>query len=186
MALVILANWYSCPPAVSSHRNWLRRPRKDDVWLPRLGHQRCCSFQLGLLDHSLWGDEHHQVVRTLKHPWGEKVRFLTKSQHNLASHGRTALKVGPLAHSPESSDDSSFKSFNWGPRHCRAETRYCCCSVTPSCPTLCNPMDCSMPGFPVLHYLLEFAQTHVHWVDAIQSFRPLSPPSPFAFNLSDH
>ena len=38
----------------------------------------------------------------------------------------------------------------------------CCCSVAQSCPTLCDPMDCSMPGFPVLHYLLEFAQTHVH------------------------
>ena len=39
---------------------------------------------------------------------------------------------------------------------------FCCCSATHSCPTLCNPMDCSMPGFPVLHHLLEFAQTHVH------------------------
>ena len=37
-----------------------------------------------------------------------------------------------------------------------------CCSVTKSCPTLCNPIDCSMPGFPVLHYLPEFAQIHVH------------------------
>ena len=42
---------------------------------------------------------------------------------------------------------------------------YCfCCSVTKSCPTLCDPIDCSMPDFSVLHYLLEFAQTHVHWV----------------------
>ena len=40
----------------------------------------------------------------------------------------------------------------------------CCCSVTESWPTLCNPMNCSTPGFPVLHYLPEFAQTHV-WVD---------------------
>ena len=40
----------------------------------------------------------------------------------------------------------------------------CCCSVTKSCPMPCNPMDCSMPGFSVLHYLAEFAQTHVHWV----------------------
>ena len=38
----------------------------------------------------------------------------------------------------------------------------CCCSVAQSCSTLCHPMDCSTPGFPVLHYLLEFAQTHVH------------------------
>ena len=44
-----------------------------------------------------------------------------------------------------------------------------CCSVIQLCPTLCDPMDFSMPGFPVLHYLLEFAQTHVHCVgNAIQ------------------
>ena len=53
---------------------------------------------------------------------------------------------------------------------------YYCCSVAKSCPTLCDPMDCSMPGFPVLHCLQEFAQTHVHWVDdAIQSSHPLWP-----------
>ena len=51
----------------------------------------------------------------------------------------------------------------------------CCCSVAQSCLTLCDSMDCSTPGFPVLHYLPEVAQTHVHWVsDAIQSSRPLS------------
>ena len=53
-------------------------------------------------------------------------------------------------------------------------------------PTLCDPMDCSMPGFPVLHRLPELAQTHVHWVGVvIQPSRPLSSPSP-AFNLSQH
>ena len=40
-----------------------------------------------------------------------------------------------------------------------------CCSVAPLCPILCNLMDCSRPAFRVLHYLLEIAQTHVHWVD---------------------
>ena len=39
---------------------------------------------------------------------------------------------------------------------------YCCCSVTKSCRTLCDPVDCNTLGFPVLHHLLEFAQTHVH------------------------
>ena len=58
-------------------------------------------------------------------------------------------------------------------------------SVTKSCPTLCNCMDCSTPGFPVLHQLPELAQTHVHWVgDAIQLSHPLSSPSPSAFNVS--
>ena len=58
-----------------------------------------------------------------------------------------------------------------------------------SCPllTLWDPMDCSMPGFPVLHDLQEFAQTRVHWVsDAIQPSYPLSPPSPPALNLFPH
>ena len=57
-------------------------------------------------------------------------------------------------------------------------------SVAQSCSTLCNPMDHSTPGFPVLHHLQEFAQTHVHQVsDAIQPSHPLSSPSP-AFSLS--
>ena len=60
-------------------------------------------------------------------------------------------------------------------------------SVTQSCPTLCDPMKCSMPGLPVYHRLLEFTQTHVHWVSgAIQPSHPLSSPSPPAFNLSQH
>ena len=60
-------------------------------------------------------------------------------------------------------------------------------SVAQSCLTLCNPMDCSIPGFPVIRHCPEFAQTHVHWVsDAIQPSHPLSSPSPPAFNLSQH
>ena len=57
-------------------------------------------------------------------------------------------------------------------------------SIAQSCPTLCDPMNCSMPGLPVHHQLPEFTQTHVHWVsDAVQSSHPLSSPSPPAFNL---
>ena len=52
--------------------------------------------------------------------------------------------------------------------------------------SLCDPMDCSTPVFPVLHHLPEPAQTHVHRVDAIQSSHPLSSPFPPAFNLSQH
>ena len=56
-------------------------------------------------------------------------------------------------------------------------------SVTQSCLTLCHPMDCSTPGFPVHHQFLELAQTHVHrFSDAIQSSCPLPSPSPPAFN----
>ena len=60
-------------------------------------------------------------------------------------------------------------------------------SVAQSCPTLCDPMNLSMPGFPVHHKLPEFTQTHVHRVsDAIQPSHPLSSPSPLAPNPSQH
>ena len=63
----------------------------------------------------------------------------------------------------------------------------CCCSDAKLCLTLCDRMDCSRPGFAVLHYLSKFAQTHVHRVgEAIQPSHPLSPPSPLALNLSQH
>ena len=70
-----------------------------------------------------------------------------------------------------------------------------CCSVAQSCPTLYNPMDCSTPGFSVLHHefaqthvhFIKFAQTHVQWVgDATPPSHPLLPPSPLALNLSQH
>ena len=60
------------------------------------------------------------------------------------------------------------------------------CSVTKSCLILCDPVDCSVRGFPVLHYLPGFAQTHVHWVnDAIQPSHSLLSPSP-PFDLFQH
>ena len=60
-------------------------------------------------------------------------------------------------------------------------------SVAQSCPTLCDPRDCSTPGLPVNHQLPELTQTHVHWVgDTIQWSHTLSSPSPPAFNLSQH
>ena len=68
-----------------------------------------------------------------------------------------------------------------------AQSSPCCCPVAQSCLTLCDPMDCSMPDFSVLHHLPEHTQTRVHWVDdAIQSSHPLSSPSLPTFNLSQH
>ena len=61
------------------------------------------------------------------------------------------------------------------------------CSISQSCLTLCDPMDCSTPGLPVHHQLPEFTQTHAHWVsDAIQPSHPLSSSSPPTLNLSQH
>ena len=78
-----------------------------------------------------------------------------------------------------SSGSASFSGVAW------KNIQFCCCSVAQLCSTLCDAMDCSMPGFSVLHHLLELAQTHVHGVgNAIQPARPVSSPSPPAFNLS--
>ena len=61
----------------------------------------------------------------------------------------------------------------------------CCCSITKLCPTLSDPMDCSIPGLPVPHHLLELARVHVHYSGgAIQPSHPLSTSSPPVFNLS--
>ena len=63
----------------------------------------------------------------------------------------------------------------------------CSCSVAQSCLTLCDPMDYSTPGFPVLHYSPELAQTHVHQVsDAVKPSHALLPSSGLALNLSHH
>ena len=62
-----------------------------------------------------------------------------------------------------------------------------CCSVTQSCLTLYNCMDCSMPGLPVPHHLPEFAQIHAHCIsDAVQPSYPLMPSFPSTLNLSQH
>ena len=76
--------------------------------------------------------------------------------------------------------------WKWTSRKCIwGQYENFCCSVTKSCLTLCDPMDCITSCFPVVHHLPEFVQTHVHWTnDAIQPSHPLSPASPLALTLS--
>ena len=89
-------------------------------------------------------------------------------------------------------DDSinENKSSRWMPQvlaYLVAQSSVQFISVTQSCLTLCDPMDCSTPGFLVHHQLPELAQTQVHQVsDAIQPSHPLSSPSPPAFNLAQN
>ena len=89
------------------------------------------------------------------------------------------------------STPSIVKSMNFGVRLFGLKSRlYHWLSdlvVVQLCPTLCDLMDCSMPGFIFLYCILEFAQTHVHWIgDAIQQSHPLSSPSPPALNHSQY
>ena len=82
---------------------------------------------------------------------------------------------------------SSVAPFSSCPQSFPASKSFPLRAVVQSVSPVSDPMDCSKPGFPVFHYLLEFAQIHAHWVgDAIQPSHPLSSPSLPAFNLSQH
>ena len=73
------------------------------------------------------------------------------------------------------------------PKNCYIRYAIQFSSVTQLCPTLCDPMNCSMSGLPVHHQLPESTQTHIHWLgDAIQPSHPLSSPPPPALNPSQH
>ena len=86
------------------------------------------------------------------------------------------LSGNALVHFKTNRCDLSHKRFKSAPETLIETILICCCSVTQSCPTLCDPMDCSIPGFSVHHQLWELAQSHVHRVgDGIQPSRPLLP-----------
>ena len=84
--------------------------------------------------------------------------------------------------------EQRYHFANKGP-YSQSYVFYTCCwgSVAQLCPTLCDPMNCSMADFPIPHHLPKFAQVLVHCMgDAIQPFHPLMPSSPSALNLSQH
>ena len=103
----------------------------------------------------------------LIHMWKKKVKVL------VAQWWLTLCDLWNVAHQVPLSMGFSRQAY--------------CRSVAQSCPTLCDPMDSSTPGFPVHHQLPKLTQTHVHWVgDAIQPSHSLSSPFPPTFNHSQH
>ena len=104
--------------------------------------------------------------------WLFSLPYLSKRLSNWVSQSCSIFQLFPFPSlSPK---DRTFREWlsNYKWNHFPAEFRKAeilsCCSVTKLCLTLCDPTNCSTPGFPVLHYLLEFGQTHVHWFsDAI-------------------
>ena len=98
---------------------------------------------------------------------------------NLQNNWLGSSGIAEIKSFPQIYPDSDFLKnlLYWSIVGLQCCVNVCCrCSVTQSCLTLCNPMDCNTPGTPALHYLPDFAQTHVHWVgDAIQPSHPLLP-----------
>ena len=133
------------------------------------------------------GDGEGQASLVCCSPWGREESDMTWQLNN-------SYKVNSSSQSWNIERKCGLSGPSWGElawsngqELVQCFVLFCCHSVAKVCPTLCNPMDCSMPYFPVLHYLPEFAQTHVYWVsNALQPSHPLSPPSPLALNLSQH
>ena len=200
-------------PWMSSWCVFRRCWRERNGWAHVFKTAMCCSF-LSACNH--WPDKGsyltpvfkstkrvHFTLQEVKQQksfyFTFKVRCIPKCQFVLnSSPSGTALfnthivrntqLVSPPKNGPEKNAKEDFVySSSWGLRpegwwpHLGLS-----CSVTQSCPNLCDPMDCSTPGRPV-HHQLQFTQTHVHWVgDAIQPSHPLSSPFPPALNLSQH
>ena len=135
------------------------------------------TFNLPMLLYLKWVT--HQAPLSMGFPRQEYWSGLPfPSPRDLPNPGSPALQVDSLPSEPPGKQ----------PRSLVEELRCtCCCLVAQSCPTLCNPKDCSPPGFPVLHHFPKLARIHTHWFgDAIQWSYPLSPPSPPALNLFQH
>ena len=119
--------------------------------------------------------------------WCAAVHGVTNSQTRLSNWTTTTKKLKPACDLKEITKRLTIPhghnvlGIKWW-------ALSCCCSIAPSCLTLCDPtVDCSKPDFPVLFFFPTFSQTQIHLVnDAIQPSHPLSPSSPPAFNLSQH
>ena len=127
------------------------------------GYFEPCNFPSGWSLGLHWRVKVNGESLTINQPESEKVSGGRETSHGVMS---------------EKGNKAEFS---------RREVSVQFCSVTQSCPALCNPMDCSKLGFPVHHQLPELAQTHVHWVgDTIKPSHLLPSPSPPAFYLSQH
>ena len=113
-----------------------------------------------------------QLISNLIALWLEKMPDTISAFLNLSRLALWLSMWSVLVNVPCSLEKNVYSAaFAWN--------ALCCCPVAQLCPTLCNPVDCSTPGFPVLHYLQEFAPTHVHWVD--DATQPPHPVTPFSY-----
>ena len=121
-----------------------------------------------------------------KYEVGHSSKDLQIDQES-ASTGNISLVMSTMLH-PGSPETLSWSDLGDWQINQKANLVICsCCSVTHSCPTLCNPMNCSMSVFPVFHHTPELAQTHIYWVsNATQPSHPLSSPISPAINLCKH
>ena len=118
--------------------------------------------------------------------WPEVQRIQETVTHSISEDPAWRVQLQKTA--PSLGQSSDYSARQWG-KHKKSTFKelFWNLTIAKPCLTLCDSIDCSIPGFSVLHYLSEFAQIHVQWVaDAIQPSHPLSPSSSPALNLSQH
>ena len=169
---------FSLPVEMATHSStlawkipWMEEPgRLQSMGSQRVGHNWATSLSLSEWNHSLnlWLSLRSQSFSVPELIFHSVCPLLDKNKRLMEASWWERLTEGKLG-------------LLWWAGLCSVQFSW------QLCPTLCDPMDCSMPGIPVHHQLPELAQTHVHQVgDAIQPYHLLSSPSPPAFNLSQH
>ena len=161
--------WCNCAPVCELPGWWLYCGANGDFLQENLGHMPCHPGLLLLESLS----QRHDV-----HAFARDTQTLKGASGSVFCGGHCTFPWVLVAHKVY------VKAVFCHPAY--LTYMQSCCSLVHSCPTLCDLMDCSTPGFPVLHHIPEVTQTHVSWVcDAIQPPHPLSSPSPaFSFPAS--
>ena len=164
-------------------------PVKWEWWLSH-SVVRTALEEIIYAEHAVYS--RHIIATSLVVKWKLLSRVQLYATPWTVVHGILQARILVWVAVPFSRGSSQTQGPNPGLLHCSHQGSptslvQSVCSVTQSCPTLCDPVDCSTLGFPVHHQLPEPTQTHVHWVgDAIQPSHPLLSSSPPIFNLSQH
>ena len=164
---------------VSKSRTWLSEHRSVHLSLPsphclclyHLAQNTCSCITLPPLVRPV-ALRHPSKSQLRSHPCKPLSLCFGSPEGPCSRHPMRIMRVCGLPYPwPRGSDQASFRQA-WACL-CTLSTRsYYCCSVARLCPTVCDHVDCSLPGFFILHYLPEFAQTHVHWVDNAFTYVP--------------
>ena len=184
--------WFLILTNVLCDRSW-QHLKNEEVWSSQSDLSKVLEYvgnKMRLWIQSLsglyyWAEGDSVLKKNISHvEKGDLCSYVPVMEETVKRHKNTQLKSGLPIHS-STTEVPHFLNFTFCSSCLFYKIQFS--SVAHSCLTLCDPMNCSTPGLPGHHQLLEFTQTHIHRVgDAIQPSHPLSSPSPPAPKPSQH